>query len=134
MLQVCHNRRLSYFTGCSYIDSYYRKGGPLAVSDANLFLGRLLPEYFPKIFGPSEDQPLDVDIVREKFSKLAEEINAANPGDAKSVDEVVYGFLKVANETMCRPIRSLTEAKGHNTSHHTLAVFGGAGGQHGKKS
>ncbi|KAI7876996.1 hypothetical protein K492DRAFT_210021 [Lichtheimia hyalospora FSU 10163] len=108
----------------------YRKGGPLAVSDANLYLGRLLPEYFPKIFGPTEDQPLDVDIVREKFTKLAEEINAANPGEPKSVDQVVYGFLKVANETMCRPIRSLTEAKGHNTSHHTLAVFGGAGGQH----
>ncbi|KAI9499601.1 Hydantoinase B/oxoprolinase-domain-containing protein [Zychaea mexicana] len=108
----------------------YRKGGPLAVSDANLYLGRLLPDYFPKIFGPTEDQPLDVDIVREKFAKLAEEINAANPSDPKSVDEVVYGFIKVANETMCRPIRSLTEAKGHNTSHHTLAVFGGAGGQH----
>lgn len=99
-----------------------------------MYLGRLLPEYFPKIFGPSEDQPLDVDIVREKFTKLAEEINAANPGEPKSVDEVVYGFLKVANETMCRPIRSLTEAKGHNTSHHTLAVFGGAGGQHGKRN
>ena len=104
------------------------------MSDANLFLGRLLPDYFPKIFGPTEDQPLDVDIVREKFSQLADEINASSPGDAKTVDEVVYGFIKVANEAMCRPIRSLTEAKGHNTSHHTLAVFGGAGGQHGKDS
>ncbi|KAI9319331.1 Hydantoinase B/oxoprolinase-domain-containing protein [Dichotomocladium elegans] len=108
----------------------YRKGGPLAVSDANLFLGRLLPDYFPKIFGPNENEPLDVEIVKEKFTKLANEINAANPDDQKSVDEVVYGFIKVANETMCRPIRSLTEAKGHNTSNHTLAVFGGAGGQH----
>lgn len=72
-----------------------------------------------------------MDIVREKFAALAKEINEANPNEQKSVDEVVYGFIKVAKETMCRPIRSLTEAKGHDTSHHTLAVFGGAGGQHG---
>ncbi|KAG0179024.1 hypothetical protein DFQ28_003589 [Apophysomyces sp. BC1034] len=105
------------------------KGGPLAVSDANLFLGRLLPDYFPKIFGPNEDEALDIEIVQQKFSTLAEEINAST-GENKSLDEVVYGFIKVANETMCRPIRNLTEAKGHDTSNHTLAVFGGAGGQH----
>ncbi|KAF7725319.1 hypothetical protein EC973_009658 [Apophysomyces ossiformis] len=107
----------------------YRKGGPLAVSDANLFLGRLLPEYFPKIFGENENEALDVEIVRQKFTSLAEEINAST-GEDKSLDEIVYGFIKVANETMCRPIRNLTEAKGHDTSNHTLAVFGGAGGQH----
>ncbi|KAI9020814.1 Hydantoinase B/oxoprolinase-domain-containing protein [Phycomyces nitens] len=107
----------------------YRKGGPLAVSDANLLLGRLLPDYFPKIFGPNEDLGLDINIVREKFTTLAKEINKAT-GENKSLDEVVYGFIKVANETMCRPIRALTEAKGHDTSKHILAVFGGAGGQH----
>lgn len=107
----------------------YRKGGPLAVSDANLFLGRLLPDYFPKIFGPNEDEPLDRDIVEQKFQELARTIKAST-GEEKSLDEIVYGFIKVANETMCRPIRALTEAKGHDTSNHTLAVFGGAGGQH----
>ncbi|KAI8391805.1 Hydantoinase B/oxoprolinase-domain-containing protein [Radiomyces spectabilis] len=107
----------------------YRKGGPLAVSDANLFLGRLLPDYFPKIFGPNEDEPLDIEIVRQKFSQLANEINK-HTGESKSLDEIVYGYIKVANETMCRPIRALTEAKGHDTSNHVLAVFGGAGGQH----
>lgn len=107
----------------------YRKGGPLAVSDANLFLGRLLPDYFPKIFGPNEHEPLDRDIVENKFSELAQVINQST-GEQKSLDEIVYGFIKVANETMCRPIRALTEAKGHDTSNHTLAVFGGAGGQH----
>lgn len=106
-----------------------RKGGPLAVSDANLFLGRLLPDYFPKIFGPNEDQPLDRQVVEEKFKELAKTINAST-GEDKSLDEIVYGFIKVANETMCRPIRALTEAKGHDTSQHVLAVFGGAGGQH----
>lgn len=99
------------------------------MSDANLYLGRLLPEFFPKIFGPNEDQPLDRDIVEKKFAELAKVINAST-GEEKTLDEIVYGFIKVANETMCRPIRALTEAKGHDTSNHTLAVFGGAGGQH----
>ncbi|CAO3686643.1 unnamed protein product [Umbelopsis ramanniana] len=108
----------------------YRKGGPLTVSDANLYLGRLLPDYFPKIFGPNENEPLDSAITVKKFEELAKQINASNKGSPKSVDEIVYGYIKVANETMCRPIRALTEAKGHDTSNHTLAVFGGAGGQH----
>lgn len=94
-----------------------------------MYLGRLLPDYFPKIFGPNEDQPLDRDVVQKKFQELADTINAST-GEHKSLDEIVYGFIKVANETMCRPIRALTEAKGHDTSNHTLAVFGGAGGQH----
>lgn len=109
-----------------------RKGGPLTVSDANLYLGRLLPDYFPKIFGPNENEPLDSAITVKKFEELAKQINASNKGSPKSVDEIVYGYIKVANETMCRPIRALTEAKGHDTSNHTLAVFGGAGGQHGE--
>lgn len=112
----------------------YRKGGPLTVTDANLFLGRLLPDFFPKIFGKSEDQGLDEEASRRQFSDLTEEINneVAGNNEAKkmSPDEVAYGFLKIANETMTRPIRSLTEAKGHDTSLHRLATFGGAGGQH----
>lgn len=104
----------------------------MTVSDANLYLGRLLPEYFPKIFGPDENQPLDKEVTLKKFEELAKKINSSSNGPEKSLDEIVYGFIKVANETMCRPIRALTEAKGHDTSNHTLAVFGGAGGQHGK--
>jgi 5-oxoprolinase (ATP-hydrolysing) len=103
----------------------------LTVSDANLYLGRL-PDYFPKIFGSNEDQPLDMEVTVKKFEELADKINSSANGPRKSLDEIVYGFIKVANETMCRPIRALTEAKGHDTSNHTLAVFGGAGGQHGK--
>ncbi|KAF8345092.1 Hydantoinase/oxoprolinase-domain-containing protein [Amanita rubescens] len=108
----------------------YRKGGPLAITDANLFLGRLLPEYFPKIFGKSAKEPLDVDATRRAFKELAKEINASIDGEKKTLDEIVYGYIKVANETMCRPIRALTEARGHATSKHILASFGGAGGQH----
>lgn len=109
----------------------YRKGGPLTVTDANLFVGRILPEYFPHIFGPNEDQPLDEEIVKQKFAELTAEINNDRPDlPALSPEEVAMGFLTVANETMCRPIRSLTEGKGHITAAHHLASFGGAGGQH----
>lgn len=91
----------------------YRKGGPLTVTDANLFLGRLIPDFFPKIFGKNEDQPLDAEIVREKFTTLTAEINAET-GRSMTPEEVACGFLDVANEAMCRPIRALTEGKGYD--------------------
>ena len=112
----------------------YRKGGPLTVTDANLFLGRLLPDFFPKIFGKTEDQGLDEKASEKLFRELTNGINKEVAGENEhkkmSPDEVAYGFIKIANETMTRPIRSLTEAKGHDTSQHRLATFGGAGGQH----
>ncbi len=107
----------------------YRKGGPLTITDANLFLGRLLPEYFPKIFGENEDEGLDEDITAKKFIQLTKEINEET-GQSMTPDEVAYGFINVANESMTRPIRALTEAKGYITSKHRLVTFGGAGGQH----
>lgn len=107
----------------------YRKGGPLTVTDANLFLGRLVPQTFPRIFGPNENEPLDEVIVRDKFEALTKDINAET-GRTLSPEEVACGFLDVANEAMCRPIRALTEAKGHLLSRHNLSSFGGAGGQH----
>ncbi|OBA23088.1 Hydantoinase B multi-domain protein [Metschnikowia bicuspidata var. bicuspidata NRRL YB-4993] len=109
----------------------YRKGGPLTVTDANLYLGRLLPEYFPRIFGPNEDQSLDFDASASKFEELTRQINAESPEMTPMTPrEVAYGFIKVANETMARPIRQLAEAKGHVTAAHRLVSFGGAGGQH----
>ncbi|KAJ5619477.1 hypothetical protein N7510_003461 [Penicillium lagena] len=108
----------------------YRKGGPLTVTDANLFLGRLLPEYFPKIFGPNEDQPLDRDITRKLFKELTDKINSEHDATLLAPEQVALGFLKVADESMTRPIRNLTEARGFETSSHHLACFGGAGGQH----
>ncbi|KAI9796390.1 MAG: hypothetical protein M1825_000632 [Sarcosagium campestre] len=112
----------------------YRKGGPLTVTDANLFLGRLLPDFFPKIFGKGEDEALDEKASEKLFIELTERINdelSKDSTDRKMTpDEVAFGFIKIANETMTRPIRSLTEAKGHDTSKHRLATFGGAGGQH----
>ncbi|KAK7251784.1 hypothetical protein RIF29_35303 [Crotalaria pallida] len=113
----------------------YRKGGELAITDANLILGYVIPDYFPSIFGPNEDQPLDVKATREEFEKLAKQINAYRKNQDPSakdmtVEEVALGFVDVANETMCRPIRQLTEMKGHETKNHALACFGGAGPQH----
>jgi 5-oxoprolinase (ATP-hydrolysing) len=106
----------------------YRKNGYLAVTDANVVLGRVVPKYFPKIFGPDEDEELDTDGARKAFLDLME----ANPAEAagKSVEELAYGFTQVANEAMCRPIRNLTTMKGHDITKHILACFGGAGPQH----
>ncbi|KAF5356710.1 hypothetical protein D9758_013743 [Tetrapyrgos nigripes] len=120
----------------------YRKGGPLALTDANLLLGRLIPDFFPKIFGKSEKEPLDEEASRKAFEGVVKRVNEeykkpsstpkSNQNQDKewTFDQVVYGFIKVANETMARPIRALTEARGHATGKHVLASFGGAGGQH----
>lgn len=112
----------------------YRKNGPLTVTDANLFLGRLLPDFFPRIFGSNEDQEIDEVATQKLFHELTNQINVesyAGSNEKKlTPDEVAYGFVKIANETMARPIRSLTEAKGYEASNHRLATFGGAGGQH----
>ncbi|KAH8812622.1 5-oxoprolinase [Xylogone sp. PMI_703] len=109
----------------------YRKGGPLTVTDANLFLGRLVPEFFPHIFGENENEPLDISASKKLFESLCMEVNAGlGLSSCLTPEEVALGFLRVANESMCRPIRTLTEARGHDTANHDLAVFGGAGGQH----
>ncbi|ORY28953.1 Hydantoinase B/oxoprolinase-domain-containing protein [Naematelia encephala] len=107
----------------------YRKGGPLTVTDANLLLGRLHIDSFPKIFGPTEDMPLDLEVVKEKFRSLTNHINIEN-GSSLSEAEVANGFINVANSAMARPIRALTEQRGFRTSDHNLSCFGGAGGQH----
>uniref|UniRef100_A0A915E116 5-oxoprolinase n=1 Tax=Ditylenchus dipsaci TaxID=166011 RepID=A0A915E116_9BILA len=111
----------------------YRKNGYLTVTDANLVLGRIIPEYFPHIFGPTEDQPLDKQASMAAFEELAGNINTFLQSEGRStvsVPQVALGFIQVANESMCRPIRTLTEARGYDTSAHVLACFGGAGGQH----
>ncbi|XP_059758244.1 5-oxoprolinase isoform X4 [Balaenoptera ricei] len=113
----------------------YRKGGPVTVTDANLVLGRLLPASFPCIFGPGEDQPLSLEASRKALETVATEVNSfltngPCPASPLSLEEVAMGFVRVANEAMCRPIRALTQARGHDPSAHVLACFGGAGGQH----
>ncbi|KAL7564022.1 hypothetical protein ACA910_006934 [Epithemia clementina (nom. ined.)] len=111
---------------------YRHEGGQLAVTDANVVLGRCIPKYFPSIFGPNEDEPLNVDAARAAFQALLDEHNALSPAESgiDSVEALAYGFLQVANEAMCRPIRNLTQMKGHDLAKHVLACFGGAGPQH----
>jgi 5-oxoprolinase (ATP-hydrolysing) len=104
----------------------YRKNGYLAVTDANVVLGRVIPAEFPCIFGPNEDEPLDVDGARHAF----EELGKLPEAQGRSPEELAYGFLQVANEAMCRPIRNLTQMKGFDITTHVLACFGGAGPQH----
>lgn len=111
----------------------YRKNGFLSVTDANLLLGRLQPDYFPKIFGPTEDQPLDLEATRAALTRLAEEINAyyREKGRAPlTLEEVALGYVQVANEVMVRPIREISVMRGFDIKEHVLATFGGAGPQH----
>lgn len=109
----------------------YKKGGPLTVTDANLILGRLLPQHFPAIFGPNENEQLDGIAARKAFESITDTINSYNAlSENLSVEEVAMGFVRVANEAMCRPIRALTQSRGFDTAKHVLATFGGAGGQH----
>lgn len=114
---------------------YGKKGGLLAVTDANLLLGRLVPEHFPKIFGETEDQPLDYEKTKKAFVELTKKVNEhrrkfSNSQKDLTIEEVALGFLQVANEQMARPIRAITIAKGYDSRDHELCSFGGAAGQH----
>jgi 5-oxoprolinase (ATP-hydrolysing) len=103
----------------------YRRGGPLAVTDANVMVGKLIADFFPKIFGPEQDQPLDTATVREAFTQLANEI-----GDARSAAEVADGFIKIAVENMANAIKKISVQRGYDVTRYVLNCFGGAGGQH----
>jgi 5-oxoprolinase (ATP-hydrolysing) len=107
----------------------YRRGGPLAVTDANVMLGRIQPDFFPRVFGPQADQPLDAEVVVTKFRELAQEIERST-GAAKSAEDVAAGFLDIAVRNMAEAIKKISVQRGHDVTKYTLAVFGGAGGQH----
>ena len=103
----------------------YRRGGPLTVTDANVMVGKLKPEFFPAIFGPRQDQKLDVDVVREKFNALASEIKTG-----QTPEEIANGFLKIAVENMANAIKKISVQRGYDVTEYALTCFGGAGGQH----
>ncbi|WP_321448268.1 hydantoinase B/oxoprolinase family protein [uncultured Cohaesibacter sp.] len=104
----------------------YRRGGPLTVTDANLMTGKLATDFFPQIFGPNQDQPLDETVVREKFAALAQEV-----GDDRSPEDVADGFLKIAVENMANAIKKISVQRGYDVTSYALVCFGGAGGQTG---
>ena len=107
----------------------YRRGGPLAVTDCNVMLGRIQPRHFPVIFGPKSNLQLDIDSVRGGFDALATEVSAAKQADI-SAEEVADGFLRIAVENMANAIKKISVQRGHDVTDYTLNCFGGAGGQH----
>lgn len=102
----------------------YRKGGPLTVTDANIMVGKLIPDFFPSVFGPKADQPLDTAIVHEKFGEQACDI----PG--RTAEEIADGYIAIAVENMAQAIKKISVQRGYDVSNYALACFGGAGGQH----
>jgi len=107
----------------------YRRGGPLTVTDCNVLLGKIQPAFFPKVFGPNQNQPLDRDQVATRFQALAAEIAAAR-GTELSSEEVADGFLKIAVENMANAIKQISTQRGYDVTEYALCCFGGAGGQH----
>ena len=107
----------------------YRRGGPLTVADCNVLLGKLRPEFFPAVFGPGADQPLDADVVRTKFEALAAEVQAAT-GRATTPEALAEGFIAIAVQAMGQAIKTISIQRGHDVTRHVLNCFGGAGGQH----
>ena len=111
----------------------YRRGGPLCVTDCNVLLGKLQPEFFPRVFGPGQDEPLDRGAVQGGFDALAAEIAASPAGEgrpAPSAFEVAEGFLRIAVDNMANAIKAISVRRGYDVTGYTLNCFGGAGGQH----
>ncbi len=103
----------------------YRNGGPLTVTDANVMLGKLVPNYFPALFGPQQDEPLDAAVVRKRFEEIA-----ADLGDGRSAEELADGFIRIAVANMAEAIKKVSVQRGYNVVRYALNCFGGAGGQH----
>ncbi|HSS92268.1 MAG TPA: hydantoinase B/oxoprolinase family protein [Streptosporangiaceae bacterium] len=118
----------------------YRRGGPLTVTDANIMLGRIQPEYFPAVFGASGGEPVDAAIVQEKFTALARQIGDASGAKsagartaasrAPAPEQVAAGFLEIAVANMANAIKKISVQRGYDITRYVLATFGGAGGQH----
>src|SRR5476651_1183430 len=102
----------------------YRRGGPLAVTDANVMVGKLIPDFFPKIFGAGQNLPLDADAVKHGFNNLAQKIGGKTP------EEIADGFIKIAVENMANAIKKISVQRGYDVTRYALNCFGGAGGQH----
>jgi 5-oxoprolinase (ATP-hydrolysing) len=107
----------------------YRNGGPLTLTDANVLLGRIQPAYFPHVFGPDGDQPLDAQATRAQFERLAQQIAGAT-GDRRGPEQVAAGFAEIAVANMANAIKKISVQRGYDVTEYVLNVFGGAGGQH----
>ncbi len=107
----------------------YGLGGPATITDANLLLGRIVPDHFPHLFGPNRDAPLDESASRARLTAIAERMKEKT-GREQGIESLALGFVRIANEVMSRPIKALSVARGFDLRRHALVCFGGAGGQH----
>ncbi|MFM8330276.1 MAG: hydantoinase/oxoprolinase family protein, partial [Candidatus Methylumidiphilus sp.] len=107
----------------------YRRGGPLAVTDCNVLLGKIQPDFFPPVFGPHADQALDAEAVAQRFAELAEAVFEAT-GRRQSPEQIAAGFVAIAVGNMANAIKKISVQRGYDVSGYVLATFGGAGGQH----
>lgn len=107
----------------------YRRGGPLTVTDCNVMVGKLSPDFFPAVFGPNADEPLDAEAVRTRFDALAAEVAAAT-GRAVTPGELAEGFITIAVQNMAEAMRAISIQRGYDVTRYVLNCFGGAGGQH----
>jgi len=107
----------------------YRRGGQLAVTDANVLLGKIQPKWFPKVFGKAADEALDRDAVVIAFDRMAADV-AKSTGRERSPEELAEGFLDIAVASMANAIKKISVARGYDVTRYTLQCFGGAGGQH----
>ncbi|WP_135610890.1 hydantoinase B/oxoprolinase family protein [Methanococcoides sp. AM1] len=109
--------------------SCYRHGGPLTVTDCNVMLSRIIPGFFPNVFGESGTLPMDSDVVSSRFIKIAGKISA-DTGENTTPGQVAEGFLTVAVENMANAIKKISTQRGYDLKDYTLCCFGGAGAQH----
>ncbi len=107
----------------------YRRGGPLATTDANVLLGKIQPDHFPAVFGPRGDERLDRAVVVAKFEALAQEVGRST-GRPTTPEQLASGFLQIAVQNMANAIKRISVARGYDVTQYTLQCFGGAGGQH----
>ena len=107
----------------------YRRDGPLTITDCNVMLGKIQPDFFPSLFGPAGDQSLDRDVVAQRFAALCAQVRAET-GRRMTPQEAAQGFIAVAVANMANAIKRISVARGHDVGRYTLASFGGAGGQH----
>lgn len=107
----------------------YRNDGPLTVTDCNVMLGKLQPDYFPRVFGPNGDEPMSVEAVTAGFSELAMSISQQS-GTSFTPEEVAEGFLSIAVDNMANAIKHISTQRGYDVQEYVLCCFGGAGGQH----
>jgi 5-oxoprolinase (ATP-hydrolysing) len=108
----------------------YRRGGPPAVTDCNVVLGKIQPDQFPAVFGPDGNEPLDVLAARAKFEDLSAQIAKETGEDPKSPEELAEGYLRIAVENMANAIKKISVQRGYDVTKYTMNCFGGAGGQH----